>query len=159
MSFRAQIFSQRSSYFSEDWPLHSRCLLVEIGKQAKLKQKLTKQTISGRPRHRGLRRLWGWKRRQEAAERHAAGDSSVWPRGLSLQMAASPSASPPSSASLTAPEWLYDSSTVKPSANQPQNTSTGPASLCGGLNHVRECLWVVPLEGLIDSWYNHRAAD
>lgn len=76
-----------------DWPLHSRCVLAEIGKQAKLKQKLTKQTISARPRHRGLRRLWGWKHRQEAAERHAAGDSSVWPRGLSLQMAASPSAS------------------------------------------------------------------
>lgn len=62
-------------------------------------------------------------------------------------MAASPSASPPSSASLTAPEWLYDSSTVKPSANQPQNTSTGAASLYKGLNHVRECLWVLPLGG------------
>lgn len=54
---------------------------------------------------------------------------------------------PPSSASLTAPEWLYDSSTVKPSANQPQNTSTGAASLYEGLNRVRECLWVFPLGG------------
>lgn len=101
------------------------CLLVQISKH-KIKQKLTNLKISAQPRHCGLRRLWGWKHRQEAAERQAAGDSSVWPRGLSLQMAV------PglllrllSSASLTAPEWLYDSSTIKPSANQPQNTRNG----------------------------------
>lgn len=82
----------------------------------------------------------GWKRRQEAAERHAAGDSSVWPRGLSLQMAASPSASPPSSASLAAPEWLDDSSAVKPAANQPQKLGRAQdarAWACKGLTGVR----------------------
>lgn len=95
-------------------------MLSGADKQANIKQKLTNLKILIQPRHCGLRRLWGWKHRQEAAERQAAGDSSVWPRGLSLQMAASRSASPSLySASLTAPGWLDDSSTIKPSANQP----------------------------------------
>lgn len=129
----------------------SASLLVQINK-LKSNNKLRNLDISAQPHHYGLRRLWGWKQSQAAAERQAAGDSSVWPRGLSLQMAASRSASPPSfcSASLTTPEWLYDSSTIKPSANQPQIPGTDAhASVDEGLNRVRECLWVFPKGG---SW-------